>query len=126
MKINGVGTGARVEIGKNEKTNKNSRFQTLLESNIDKIDSHEESDSGQSGEQQQPNREAAKLIEDAACMLDRAMDQIQATGQPNPEVVESLQRLSHSLNQTNKRATPDKNRIADVLVAVETQRLQNW
>jgi len=125
MKINGIGTGIHAGIGKTKKTNKTSGFQALLESNLDKIDAHEEERQEQSGEQRRPNREAIKLIKDAASMLDRAMQQIHDTGQPNQDLIQSLRSLSHNLDQRSRHdAAGDK--VADTIVAVETQRLQNW
>ncbi len=126
MKINGIGTRIHAGTGKAKKTDKNSRFQALLESNLDKIDAHDEEVQEQSGEQRRPNKEVVKLIKDAASMLDRAMQQIHETGQPNQDVVESLKHLRHSLEKTGNQSVPDGSEVADVLVAVETGRLQNW
>ncbi len=126
MKINGIGAGARTGIEKKKKTAKSSGFHTLLKSSLDKVDVFEKEGREQAGGKKKADIKNVRLIKDAAHMLNRAMEQIHKNGEPDPAVVESLQHLSHHLDQIGGRTTSGESQIADVLVAVEVQRLRNW
>ncbi len=126
MKINNIGAGTRAGIEKKKKAVKIGDFHTLLKSSLDKIGTHEEGGRKEGGGEKQGGREAVRLIRDATRMLDRAMEQIYENGEPDQAVVESLQILSRNLGQIDGYAAPEEKKIADVLVAVEAQRLRNW
>ena len=126
MKIDRIGTGTRTGIREKKAAVKGNVFHTLLKSSLGEIDVYEQEGREQADKEKQPNRETVKLIGDAAHMLDRAMEQIHENGEPDSAVVKSLQRLSHRLDQASKHIAPEERQIADVLVAVETQRLRYW
>jgi len=126
MKINGIRAGIPTEIKKKKETVKRSGFHTLLKSNLGAVGAHEKEGKEQGDEEQRADMENARLIKDATGMLDRAMEQIHENGAPDSAVVESLQRLSHHLEQLDSHTTSEEGRIADVLVTVEVQRLKNW
>jgi uncharacterized membrane protein len=60
------------------------------------------------------------MIEDAARLLDEAMEHIQRDGSPSPKTIESLQDLRARMNQKGR------DEEVDAIIAAETRRLQAW
>jgi len=67
--------------------------------------------------------ETWQLIEDAACLLDTAMEEILRHGAPDPETVCSLQGLRTRLAYESRSGRGSE---VDTIIAVETIRLGNW
>ncbi|ATX82895.1 hypothetical protein Ga0123462_2060 [Mariprofundus ferrinatatus] len=122
MKIHGTNPG-RVNAAKVKKSDlKGSRFQDVLHTTIDGI--HPETGGSHPDEQTKDSSNTLHLIEDAALILDQALEQIQSSGQPSEEIANSLNLLRDRL----KQGLPDSDslRDADAIIAVETSRLQSW
>ncbi len=64
-----------------------------------------------------------QIIEDAASLLDSAMEEILRKGAPNPDTVRLLQGLRKRLACEGQ---PDDGREVDAIIAVETSRLGDW
>lgn len=122
MKIHGSDLG-KVSSAKTKKAEvKGGQFKDLLHSQLDAGQPRHDHDPshGQSGH----TGATIDLIEDAAHILDEALDQIQQNGQPSEETARSLAELRDLLKQ--RLPDSDNLRAADAIIAVETSRLQSW
>lgn len=114
---------SRVNTTKVKKSEvKGGSFQELLHSRLDGL--HPQSENNYSGEEPKSADNTLNLIEDAALMLDKALEQIQQNGQPSEEITHSLNLLRDQLKQ--KCPDSDNLKDADAIIAVETSRLQSW
>jgi uncharacterized membrane protein len=114
---------SRVNTAKVKKSEvKGGSFQELLHTRLDGINPKPEHN--HSDEEPKNTGNTLGLIEDAALMLDKALEQIQQNGQPSEEITHSLNLLRDQL----KQACPDSDNLkaADAIIAVETNRLQSW
>jgi len=118
MKINSVGRQNPNIAKTKEKSVKSGSFQSILKSRLENIQTVQHSndlDHGSSG-----SNEAWDMIEDAARLLDEAMEHIQKDGSPSPQTIHSLQALHSRLSQKGN------NEEVDAIIAAETRRLQAW
>ena len=67
--------------------------------------------------------ETWQVIEDAACLLDTAMEEILRQGAPEPETVRSLQGLRTRLGRESRSGRGSE---VDAIIATETSRLGEW
>ena len=105
-----------------EKSGKAGSFQSILKSRLEKIQPVQNT-----GDLEQPasgTHEAWNTVEDAARLLDEAMEHIQKDGYPSPHTIHALQELRGQLkqNRDNKGSTEE----VDAIIAAETSRLQTW
>jgi len=101
---------------------KGGSFQELLHTRLDGI--HSQSENNHPGEDSKGTSNTLNIIEDAALMLDKALEQIQQNGQPSEEISHSLSLLRNQMQQ--RLPDSDNLRTADAIIAVETSRLQSW
>ncbi len=101
---------------------KGGSFQELLHTRLDGI--QPQSENNHPGEEPKRASNTLNLIEDAALMLDKALEQIQQNGQPSDEIAHSLDLLRDQMKQSFSDS--DTVRTADAIIAVETSRLQSW
>lgn len=123
MKIHGTGP-TRVSTTKVKKQEvKGGSFQQLLHTRLD--DLQPQAEHNPSGEGEKRSSSTLNLIEDAALMLDRALEQIEQNGQPSEEITHTLNVLRDRMKQSG---LPDSDslRAADAIIAAETSRLQSW
>jgi len=122
MKINNIKHhGVKAGIVKKKHVQPGS-FQSLLTNKLETLRTAQ-----QANDINEPESDAPKvwnMIGDAARLLDTAMDQIQRNGFPDQEVVHSLHELHARLHQG--AGMDGKAKEADVIIAVETNRLQEW
>jgi len=114
---------SRVNTAKAKKSEvKGGSFQELLHTRLDGI--HSQPENNHPGEEPKSTSNTLNLIEDAALVLDKALEQIQQNGQPSDEIAQSLNLLRDQL----KQECPDSDNLkaADAIIAVETSRLQSW
>lgn len=114
---------SRVNSAKVKKSEvKGGSFQELLHTRLDGI--HSQTEGNHPDEGTNSARNTLNLIEDAALVLDKALEQIQQDGQPSEEIAHSLNLLRDQL----QRECPDSDNLkaADAIIAVETSRLQSW
>ena len=114
---------SRVNTAKVKKSEvKGGSFQELLHTRLDGI--HPQPENNHPGEEPKSASNTLNLIEDAALMLDKALEQIQQNGQPSEEIAHSLSLLRDQL----KKGVPDSEnlRAADAIIAVETSRIESW
>jgi len=114
---------SRVNTSRTKKPEvKGSSFEELLHTRLDGI--HSQSEDNRPGEEYKNSGKTLNIIEDAALMLDQALEQIQHNEQPSEEITLSLNVLRKQL----KQACPDSDSLktADAIIAVETSRLQSW
>ena len=111
-----------VKIKKSEV--KGGSFQELLHTRLDGMHSQPEDNHPGEERKRTSSNSTLNLIEDAAFMLDKALEQIQQNGQPSEEIAHSLNLLRDQL----KQECPDSDNLkaADAIIAVETSRLQSW
>jgi len=116
MKINSVGRQNPNVAKTKEKSVKGGSFQSILKSRLESIQTTQNSNDLE----QAPSgrNEAWDMIEDAARLLDEAMEHIQKDGSPNPQTIHSLQELHTRLNQKGN------NEEVDAIIAAETRLLQ--
>jgi len=118
MKINSVGRQNLNASKAKEKQVNGGSFQSILKSRLEdiqtvqKTDAFEQAPSGKT--------EIWAMVEDAARLLDEAMENIQKDGSPSPKTIESLQELRSQLNQKGS------DEEVDAIIAAETHRLQAW
>ena len=113
----------RVGTAKAKKSEvKGSGFHELLHTRLDDIQPEARQDN--SGDAAERSGNTLEIMEDAALMLDKALEQIQQDGQPSEEIADSLSKLRDQL----KQRLPDSENLksADAIIAVETSRLQSW
>jgi len=122
MKINNIKRhGAKAGIVKKEHVQEGS-FQSLLSSKLETLLATRKADNIHKPESDAPK--AWDMIGDAARLLDAAMEQIQKNGFPDQEILHSLHELRARFHQGSDM--DDNAREADVIIAVETNRLQEW
>jgi glutathione S-transferase len=97
-------------------------FQTLLETEIDASQSI--TSPGQHKDRQQTSRQQWQLVEEAALLLDQALEQLAAGEKPAEEVLTSIQRLRTQLHQHAGEAG-DELTQADAMLAVEAERIHS-
>ncbi len=122
MKIRGIGLNGSHNTKKKKTNSSSDSFRALLQSSLETTHPIHETETNAQSDQGSP--ETWTLIEDAASLLDKAMEQIQASGQPEPELVQSLQALRSKLHQCKGSINGAED--LDALITVETQRLQTW
>jgi uncharacterized membrane protein len=118
MKINGVGRQTPNVAKTKEKSVKSGSFQSILKSRLESIQPVQHSNDFE--QNSSGHNEVWEMIEDAARLLDEAMEHIQKDGSPSPQTLHSLQALHARLNQKGS------NEEVDAIIAAETQRLQAW
>ena len=122
MKIQGP-TSPQSQPSKSLKKGKAAgTFQTLLETEIDATQnklSSEQRDSRQGSSQQR-----WQLVEEAATLLDQALEQLAVGEKPAEEVLNSIQKLRTQLQQQTGE-TSDELHQADAMLAVEAERIHS-
>lgn len=122
MKIRSTDPG-RVNTAKVKKSEvRGGSFQELLHSRLD--EAHSQLENKHSGEESKSTGNTLNLIEDAAFMLDEALEQIQKDGYPSEEIAHSLSLLRDQMKQ--RLLDSDNLKTTDAIIAVETGRLQSW
>jgi len=97
-------------------------FQTLLEAGIDATQST--SSSEQQDNRQGSSQQRWQLVEEAATLLDQALEQLAAGEKPAEEVLSSIQKLRTQLHQHRGEAN-DELHQADAMLAVEAERIHS-
>jgi len=118
MKISSVGRQNLNSSKTKEKQIHGGSFQSILKSRLEGIQTVQKNDTFEHAPS--GNTEVWEMIEDAARLLDEAMEHIQKDGSPSPKTIESLQELRGQLDQKGS----DKE--VDAIIAAETRRLQAW
>jgi len=122
MKIHNVNHQEPKALRSKKKRAQAGSFQSLLKSRLETMQAVQKAEDVRKSESDTPK--AWELIESAAQLLDKAMEQIQKNGRPDTEVVNALQEL-HA--QLHRDAGLDGNaKEVDTIIAVETGRLQAW
>ena len=118
MKIRSVGhqhTNSSKVKGKHVKE---GSFQSILKNRLENIQTVQKTDPQ---EQHSPNKpEVWEMVEDAARLLDEAMENIRKDGSPSPQTIHSLQELRGRINQHGS------DEEVSTIIAAETSRLQSW
>jgi len=121
MKIHSTGRRGLNVVSSKKKEIRQSGFQTLL---LNRLENIRTAQNVNPAEQVVPKEaEAWSIIEDAAHLLDKAMEQIHRGGHPDPDIVDSLQELRIQLN---RNSTNNQIEEANAIIAVEAGRLQAW
>jgi len=118
MKIRSVGRPNPNLSRTKEKSATTGSFQSILKSRLEGISTVQKTDNPE----QAPSGRAElwDMIEDAARLLDEAMEHIQKDGSPSPHTIHSLQELRGRLRQKGSAEE------VDAIIAAETSRLQAW
>jgi len=123
MKIRSIGLNGSHSTKKKKTNDSSDDFRALLQkSSLEPT--HPTHETGINAQSDRGSPETWTLIEDAASLLDKAMEQIQASGRPEPRLVQSLQALRSKLHQCKDSINGAED--LDALITVETQRLQTW
>ncbi len=122
MKINGIGQ-KRTNISKAKKTKTpTASFQELLQTRLEEI--HAPTETGETTRAGDESRTDFDTINDAARLLDEALEQIREKGQPDPEIARSLKLLQERMMQRGKCS--DGIAETNAIISAETGRLQSW
>lgn len=97
-------------------------FQTLLDTEIDATRS--KSPSEQRDNSEAPALQRWQLVEEAATLLDQALEQLAAGEKPAEDVLNSIQKLRSQLHQQSGETSVELQQ-ADAILAVEAERIHS-
>jgi len=116
MKIQGIRPTAGRASGVSRKRDESDSFRTLLESRLEKIRAAHPV-AGDRAEEENRN-DAWRAMEEAAALLDTALEQIRERGAPDRETVTSIEALRHRFGGRDEEAC--------AIIATEARRLSDW
>jgi len=122
MKIQGPASPQNQPSQSLKKGKSAETFQALLDTEIDAVQgksSPEQSNNGHASAQQR-----WQLVEEAASLLDQALEQLSDGEKPAEEVLNSIQKLRTQLHQ-HRGETDDELHQADAMLAVEAERIHS-
>ena len=118
MKIEGPSSLKNQPTKSSKKSKVDGSFHTFLEAEIAGVRKNDSPDTAQ--EQAYSGRDQAELVEEAAKLLDQAMEQLSAGEKPADQVLTSIQQLRTQLQAGTSHETI---RQADTMLAVEAERI---
>ena len=123
MKIHGPSSLKNQPTQGSKKSKVNSPFHTFLEAEIAGI----KKDATSTEENFHPHSEGrqAQLVEEAARLLDHALEQLTHGEKPGEEILSSIQQLRRELHHQQQGEVDESLQQANTLLAVEVERLNN-
>jgi len=120
MKIQGTSSTQSQPSKSLKKGKADGTFQSILEAGIDAVDGKSPSDqrSGHDAEQRW------LLVEEAADILDQALEQLSAGEKPTDEMLNTIQKLRSELHQ-QRGETTEALKQADTMLAIEAERIHS-
>jgi len=120
MKVQGP-TSPQSQSSKNlKKVNSNGTFQTFLETEI--AGTQNKTPSEKQEQKQADPQQRWQLVEEAAALLDHALEQLAAGEKPADDILNSIQQLRTQLYQHSDQKDDALNQ-ADAILAVEAERI---
>jgi len=120
MKIHGTSSTQSQPSKSLKKGKADGTFQSMLEAGIDAVDANTTSDQHDGKETMQ----RWQLVEDAANLLDQALEQLSSGEKPAEELLNTIQQLRSELHQNRGETTKELNQ-ADTLLAIEAERIHS-